>query len=439
MLTIITTLKKRLSTILFPPISTHTFPEKGIPVYRILQRHRQAKKEHLAEKTSRMLGWLITPPSAFAVNIYKKFLPLNPNHLGNWSNKKPQAWGTRLFEQEVIQKMIHLYHATNANLQGYITSGATEGNLYSAWMGIKKLEKSYTRSQVCLIQTSTTHYSLQKTASILGIPCVTTPLNPKDWNMDSKGLIQTISQLYSTGMRGFLIPLTLGYTNTGTSDNIATITTTVTYLKKRYKHCVFYLWCDAALNGLTLPFIDRSFAPFSSPLIQTLVVDFHKFGQVPYPAGIVLHRATLQKYIETPIDYLPETDSTLLGSRTGIPSVIIWSMLHKYGFTGMKKIVETQLTHKQYLLSNLQKLDPTIRIISDHTSLTCGVIFPQKIAHLLQNSRNNTYGLYAKPSNYVFTDGTKNLLVFKLYFLPHVTHSVLNDMLLHIRTQYTIK
>lgn len=415
-----------------PRVSSTVFPNSPIPKSRIYKRLQNIKNilEHRNIKES--LGWLYTLPSPFAVHTYAYFLQQNHNHSGTWSSSKIKPYATQQLEREVIHKMADLYHVSSSSLDGYITSGGTEANLFSGWIGRKYLEQHVAVGKICIVCTSLTHYSMSKIADILGVPFFITPLSSKDWNISQPGLRYTTETLMKKGFRGFILPLTVGYTSTGTADDLYATSLTVNEIEKETK-AHFFVWIDAALSGLVIPFVDPDFKPFANSHIQTIVTDFHKFGLVPYPGGIVLYRNDLRKLIEKPIPYLPISDTTLLGSRPGSPAVSIWSMIHVLGKSGYKDLVEEQLALKSMFITKLQAILPTAEIITNYPSVSCGVIFRSFKQCKLPLALERRYGLFAKPTVISMENLKKrNVTIYKFFFLPHVKkkaiESFLNDL-----------
>ena len=411
-------------SLLYPQSYTSAFPEVPESKLRVAARLRGVKSELRHRNVAYNLGSLYTLPHPFAVKAYRDFLDQNPNHLGNWLDKAPH-YATQQLEYEVIQKMIHLYKAKDERLEGYITTGGTEGNIFSVWLGRSYLKQYCDKDTICLLRTNLTHYSVDKAGRICDIEQHIIPLNIASWGMHPDGLRSVVKDLYLKGKRGFLLPLTIGYTSTGTTDNILEITKTVELLQRECNGSRFFLWIDAALNGLITPFIS-DFQPFSSPLIQTCIVDFHKFGQVPYPAGILFYRKNLRKLIEQPIDYLKETDSTLLGSRTGIPAVSIWAMMQYLGKQGYKQIVREQRKNRDYFIDQLKQTLPTTEIVTDKNSLSCGVIFHSLKNQRLPKSTEDKYWLYVGKTTLIFyPNKTIEPKIYKVFFLPHITKAVI--------------
>lgn len=419
--------KLKYPKVLYPATPIDKFPNTPVSKLRVITRLFGARNELKNRRVAFNLGSLWTLPHSVAVKAYQSFLKYNPNHLGNWSHKESSR-GTERLEYEVIQKMINLYHASKEEIEGYTTSGGTEGNIFSVWAGRSYLESLCDKNTVCLLKTSLTHYSIRKAGNICNTPQFLVPLNSEEWNMDAQGLIETVGNLYKKGYRGFLLPLTIGYTSTGTQDNIQEITNTVSKLRKELKNTHFYIWIDAALNGMIEPFINPDFKPFASPLVRTLVVDFHKFGMVPYTAGIVLYRKNLRKIIEQNIDYLDGKDNTLLGSRQGASSVSIWAMINYLGKSGYKNIILRQMKNKIYFINKMQNIFPKAEVITHKNSLTCGIIF-----HSLKNQKlpkfiEEKYWLYPGSVGLVFElNVNKRQTIYKFFFLPYLEKPILEE------------
>jgi glutamate/tyrosine decarboxylase-like PLP-dependent enzyme len=433
-------IKTKFKKLLFQQLNTEEkakrFPNIGIHSLVIRSYLRQIKNQHDNGTTRRNLGWLSTPPNSLATWANRYFLDINPNHLGVWSDQKNPLLETQRLERESIHAMIDLYHGNHDSIGGYITIGGTEGNMYAAWTGNACLQKHCKINEICFVDSNLTHYSLRKIASIMNIPEVHTPLSPTDWNMDPKGFIQTITSLYAHGYRGFLVPLTLGYTGTGTCDDIDDIQTAIRTIRRMYHDVHFFLWIDAALNGLITPFLENNFSPFHSPLIQAFVVDFHKIGGVPYAAGMVLYRKQLRKLIEHPIDYLDNVDATIAGSRPGAAAAAIWTAIYASGKNGFRTRVRAQLDNKKYCISEILRILPETEIITNPHSLTCGLVFHTIPRQTIDRNIADKYGLFAKSNRLLFTTGMRTVRLYKLYFLPHMTRSVIRSFIIDMQKKY---
>ncbi len=421
--------RKVIKDFLNKGITQDKFPEEPISKIQLNARLFSVKNDLKHSNVSYNLGALYTKTNPYLADVYGSFLKYNPNHLGNWSIKSPE-YNTQQLEYEVIKKIIDLYHAQKEDLEGYVTSGGTEGNIYSLWMGRSYLSQFCNKEQITLLYTNLTHYSIRKAGNICDITHYFVPLDPTTFGMDSDGLQKLVKRLYDQGIRGFLVPLTIGYTSTGTQDNIPKIIQTVEILEKEYPGTHYYIWIDAALNGLIEPFLNESFTPFFSPLIKTIVVDFHKFGLVPYSAGIVLYRRQLRELIEQPIDYLHVLDTTFLGSRPGASAASIWAAIHLFGKRGYAQMIKDQMQNKQYFIEELGNRFPTAELINNTNSLSCGVIFhslkDNKLPHIIEDK----YWLYPAKTKLLFYPNKESKeIIYKFFFLPHLRKEIVKEFI----------
>lgn len=411
-------------------IIPHIFPEEPAQKDLVQVRLRKLQSELRMRKIEYNLGSLYTLPHSKATQAYKQFIDYNPGNLGSWSDDASVTYTTTTFEYEVIHKMIDLYHGNHRALGGYITSGGTEGNIYALWLGRSYLEQWCEISRISLLTASLTHYSISKAARLCNISEHYIPLNKHTWNIDVTSFESTARSLYAKGYRGFIVPLTLGYTSTGTSDDVDGITKAATACERALPGVKFYFWIDAAYNGLIYPFLSKEFKPFASPYVHAFVVDFQKLGLVPYPAGVVLYRRKLRVLVEKPIDYLEEIDATLLGSRSGIPAISIWMMIHSFGKSGYRKMIMRQTSNKEYLIQKLKSLRRHVEIIVEQDSLSLGVIF-----HDLKNNRlpvwiEEKYSLYLGHLMVLFAPyERKEIRIYKIFFLPHLKRRVVSEFM----------
>lgn len=410
---------------LFPKMKG--FPEFSTSGLSIFARIYATELRLKNQKKHSGIENLITYPNKIAAFVWRKLLPYNPNNLGNWSIKGivPNI-ETALIEKELIEKIVSLYRGQNENLEGYVTSGATESNIFSCWLARKYLEKKVPNGKICLIKTGLAHYSIAKSASIVGVESFETPLNDDTWSMDVENLRKTIKNLAKKGYKGFIIPLTLGYTVTGKSDAYISICNQISVLQKK-SGLEFFVFIDAALNGFVEPFLNTKFSPFSHPIIQTFLTDFHKFGFVPYPAGLVLYRGRLRSLIEKPTGYLEENDNTLLGSRSGISAVACWAVIHKLGKSGFRDLVRSNLKEKGKFIKTLGQISPDIRIITDPNSLGLGIMFNGIEGGKLPVKVEKKYGLYQSRLSLLFLNGYKKICIYKFFFLEKTNNNKLKN------------
>lgn len=340
-----------------------------------------------------------------------------PNNLGNWTDTEPFTIAGKI-EGECIQLVKKAFGAP-LTTKGHLSSGSTEGNIYATWVGRNYLQKTLeldSTQKIIVLKSSLAHYSIDKAANICGLQMIELAIDDLKWNIDLGGLSRTIEILYAKGIRGFLIPVTLGYTVTGTSDDIAAVNRFVKQVKKIHPDCGFFLWIDAAFSGLSQYFLSTKFRPFLSSEIQLVTVDFHKLLAVQYPGGILLYRPSLLRYIQKGIPYINnQRDTTLLGSRPGLNAIASWLSV-KNMFTDQFRLIFNQaLAKKNEYLANVKQIMKDIQIISDKTSLQCGLVVKGKKQEkeIKERLRLTTFDY-----RLLFSSGHKQIKICKLFFLP---------------------
>lgn len=407
-------------SLLQPPTRSYkhsVFPNKSAGLLPIAKQLIFIVKELKEFRNNVGLGNIITYPSWIATLVWRILIPYNPGNLGNWTTKEKKINNvTGIFEADVTSKMLDLYHANTNDFEGYFTSGATEANIFSAWLGRKYIQRELGKdTKIALLLTDLTHYSLPKAADVVGIHLEHVAIR-NDWQgMDADALSFALDQLYNQGVRGFLLPLTLGFTLTGTDDDVETLAKTVEHFNHDRPDARFFLWIDAALAGLVQPFTDASFAPLNNPHIQTIAIDFHKFWEVPLPAGLILYRKGLRALIEKPIDYLTEKDNTLLGSRTGISPVAVWSNIEYLGRDGLKKLIHRNVEKKRRFIETYTRYTDLEIITSSH-NLSLAILIHHRKRYWLEHFKT-THDILFKIVSIKFKDKTRRVLIGKAFFI----------------------
>lgn len=345
--------------------------------------------------------------------ILKKFNKFHLNNIGNWTENSPYHLPGKL-EKQLINKFIALYKGNQQELNGYITNGGTESNLYAGWLGREYLKNKLDTKKIIGLKTSLSHYSIEKSFNIIGVPYKDIAISKKTWGMDIKSLKQEVIKQIEKGYRGFLIPLTIAYTNTGSSDPIDEICKEITTLKRKYKSCEFFVWIDAAFAGFPKAIIDKQFQPFKNKNIQLLVSDLHKFPGIPYSTGLVVYRKKLTKNIRKKVTYIKQDDTTISGSRSGLNVIAAWYSMTTIGIKEWNKIIKETLLEKELYIQKIKNISTNIEIINEKNT-------PQ-ICLLAKNKEEakRLHGLSLEKINekILFTDGLKNISLYRVFFLP---------------------
>ena len=119
-----------------------SFPERGTSKLRFNLKLYSLVNELSEWKLKEKIGWFHSTPHPAVVKVWEKLLKYNPNNLGNWSiGGRKSFGGTRMIERELIKAMVDLVGGRTGEWEGYVTSGATEANIFSARVGGKKNKK----------------------------------------------------------------------------------------------------------------------------------------------------------------------------------------------------------------------------------------------------------------------------------------------------------
>lgn len=306
------------------------------------------------------------------LNYLGKFSAEQPNNIGTPTRMEVSDCSTRKLEEEVIRWLGRLY--SDPNVDGYISPGATEGNLMALWIGREKLKG---KGDPLVITHSKAHYSVNKVCNILDLDLKRT----KDSQWDAPLNYSLIKEVLPSKNRPLIIVATSGHTETGLVDDINSISNLISELEERGTET--FLHVDAAIGGLILPFLGESERfDFSNKYVDTITTDFHKFGLGPYPSGVFVCRENTQSQISRKIDYAGIKDDTISGSRSGAIAAILWANIKYLGKDGFLKYIKKSLEKKKYFIKNTKKKD-NVKIIHEQKipilNLLLGKRLPRKL------------------------------------------------------------
>jgi tyrosine decarboxylase/aspartate 1-decarboxylase len=346
---------------------------------------------------------------------------------------------TQQLEREVLGMLADLLGGdTSASGQdefdGYIASGGTEANIMGLWAARNKLlqqdnvgNRGILPGSVRVIVALSAHYSMQKACNLLGIgegswgPCdrgpacetrqaldaerdpdATTLLAHRhnaregglalvgldnDCRMDLRDVSTEIDRSVATGVTKFIIVATAGTTMTGAFDPIFELGQLLDEKEAQSPGVEFIVHVDAAFGGLVAPFLSsrprfafdvRRGRHGENPVVDSISVDPHKMGMVPYPAGVFLCRKGHQKHVERPVAYIAShVDDTILGSRPGSAAAACWAVFKLLGRQGFSNIVRDCMD-RTYLLADqlgaagaiVYPNQPTVNVLAAEFSRT---------------------------------------------------------------------
>ena len=232
---------------------------------------------------------------------------------------------SREMEREVLAWFADLTHIPQTDYWGYVTNGGTEGNIYGLFLARELLPEGM------VYFSEDTHYSVAKNLRVLNLKHVMIKSQPNG-EMDYDDLRETLRIHREVPP---ILFANIGTTMTEGVDNIRQIQEIVRDLA--IQQC--YIHCDAALDGMTLPFIDGSPVYDFRAGIDSISISGHKFIGSPIPCGIVLARKRYVERIARSIEYVGTLDTTLTGSRNAITPLFLWYAIQTRGTEGFRREV----------------------------------------------------------------------------------------------------
>jgi len=268
-----------------------------------------------------------------------RFLDFPINNVGDPYAPSTYRVETKEIEREVLGWFAELTHADPDTFWGYVTNGGSEGNLYGLYLARELLP------QGMVYYSEATHYSVSKNLRMLKMPNIMIRSMPGG-EMDYDDLAETIR------IHRELPPIifaNIGTTMTAGIDDIGKI--------RKLLHILAiprsYIHCDAALDGMILPFLAGTPSWDFSAGVDSLSISGHKFIGSPVPCGIVLAKKAHVDRIARSIEYIGTLDTTVTGSRNGITPLFLWVAIQQHGRDGFATMVRQCLANAEYAVEKL--------------------------------------------------------------------------------------
>jgi glutamate/tyrosine decarboxylase-like PLP-dependent enzyme len=380
------------------------FPEKGRPAAEVLAEVEALVRRMRAQAAGPVVGKPDTPPHRLALEAWSRVSALNPNNGGVQTRSLPSPaagrrrspWeGARRRERSLVAMLAGLYGLPADAVDGYVTSGGTEGNLAGLWVGRNLLlgdptgqeaEAGGSGPPVAVLAPRTVHHSVRKACNLLGLgegrwsrcdrcgrPHHFAPaadgrglhlldVEAGHFALDLDACERQLRGLAERGVRRALVVATLGTTVTGTVDPVRALGERLREVKRRFGMTI-HLHLDAALGGLVLPFLPAAAGTAGAadwgqwPEVDSLSLDWHKMGWAPYGAGTFLCRKDLPAWVERRVGYTTTgIDDTVLGSRSGAAAVACWAVVQALGAEGFRAVIAHCLALARRLHDGLRAL-----------------------------------------------------------------------------------
>lgn len=257
----------------------------------------------------------------------------NPNHIGchTFGTSEKAFKGTQAIEREVLDVIaIDVFKAEPDAFDGYIAPGGTEANIQALWIYRNYFIKNFGAccSEIAIIASEDTHYSIPKGADLLMIDWCRIPVDSETRAISEITLEDSIKDAQEKGKKYFIVIANMGTTMFGSVDNTDVYTDILQKLGAHFKMHV-----DAAYGGFIYPFSNpASELHFGSPHVSSLTIDAHKMLQAPYGTGIfICRKGLIENVLTKEAEYVEGMDLTLCGSRSGANAVAVWMILFTYG------------------------------------------------------------------------------------------------------------
>lgn len=364
------------------------------------------------------MGYPHTQPLKIATQAMHNYLKYNSNHVGMVSASQHPLTKSRELEKEAIKMLGDLFGADDVD--GYINSGSTEGNIFGLMIGHAYLDADI--NEIALITSDLAHHSIDKASRLMSIKHYEKIAVDADFSMDTDKLIACLKAYHSNGIKKFMLVLTSGYTCTGTEDDIFLINEKINELKSQHDFEI-YIHIDAAIGGFVFPFL-KSGNYFHYDLVQSITTDLHKMGYVPFPAGVFLCRTGLQNKVRTKINYVEEIyDDTLIGSRNGASAVSVWAAIKSLGKEGFAERLKSLIRLKKHILNFFFK-NQVLVVSKTEMNMICFSL-PEYCNPRLPEWIEDKYTL----DRFELTYNGKKTVCYKIYIMPHITKNTVRNFI----------
>ena len=312
------------------------------------------------------LPYFILPLSKLMVGLNQNLVKIETSKAFTPMERQVLGMMHRLVYQDDEPFYQQWMHSANHSL-GAFCSGGTVANLTALWVarnnllkpngnfkglareGLFNALKHYQYDGLAILVSARGHYSLKKSADILGIGQDSVIAIPTDENnkIDCKLLEAKCQQLASQNIRVLSIVGVAGTTETGNIDPLDKMAD----IAQRYQA---HFHVDAAWGGATL--LSNKYRPLLKgiELADSVTIDAHKQMYVPMGAGLVVFKNPASvAAIEHHAEYILRKGSkdlgshTLEGSRPGM-AMLVYSALHVISRPGYELLINNSIEKANY-------------------------------------------------------------------------------------------
>ncbi len=332
------------------------------------------------------------------VETSKAFTPLERQVLGMMHNLVYQE------SEPFYQQWLH-----NANHSlGAFCSGGTVANITALWVARNKLLKAdgefsgitraglhgalqhYGYNGLVILVSERGHYSLKKSADILGIGQDSVIAIPTDeYNrIDCQKLAEKCQQLAEQNIKVLAIVGVAGTTETGNIDPLNDIAD----IAEQYQ-CHFHV--DAAWGGATLLSNKHRYLLNGIERADSVTIDAHKQMYLPMGAGVVVFKdPSAVADIEHHAEYILRKGSkdlgshTLEGSRSGM-AMLVYASLHIISRPGYEMLINQAIEKAEYFAKIISQHDDFELVTKPELCLLTYRYVPKAVQRFLNEAVNN--------------------------------------------------
>jgi len=299
-------------------------------------------------------------------------------------------------------------HSTDHSL-GAFCSGGTVANITALWVARNKLLSAsgdfkgiaraglfaalqhYGYQGLAILVSDRGHYSLKKSADILGIGQDSVIAIPTDENnkIDCQRLEAKCQELAAKNIKVLAIVGVAGTTETGNIDPLDKIADIAE------QHNIHF-HVDAAWGGATL--LSNKYRPLLAGIerADSVTIDAHKQLYVPMGAGLVIFKdPSSVSAIEHHAEYILRKGSkdlgshTLEGSRPGM-AMLVYASLHIISRPGYEMLINQSIEKAEYFAELINQHDDFELITKPELCLLTYRYAPKVVQELLaRNTANN--------------------------------------------------
>ncbi|MFT5635875.1 MAG: putative pyridoxal-dependent aspartate 1-decarboxylase [Cognaticolwellia sp.] len=319
------------------------------------------------------LPYFILPLSKLMVGLNQNLVKIETSKAFTPMERQVLGMMHRLVYQNNEPFYQQWMHSANHSL-GAFCSGGTVANLTALWVarnnllkhdgdfkgvareGLFKALKHYQYEGLAILVSARGHYSLKKSADVLGIGQDSVIAIPTDENnkIDCQLLEAKCQQLALENIRVLSIVGVAGTTETGNIDPLDKMAD----IAQRYSA---HFHVDAAWGGATL--LSNKYRPLLKgiELADSVTIDAHKQMYVPMGAGLVVFKNPASvAAIEHHAEYILRKGSkdlgshTLEGSRPGM-AMLVYAALHVISRPGYEMLINTSIEKANYFADLIEE------------------------------------------------------------------------------------